>query len=190
VIAGRATPADGPAKCFGFVQTDDTKPKRGLLISPGMQANQAVTFRTDGGDEVRDLPLYLNPDSEHLLDWFHLTMRLTIMTNMAKSLRAAPPDEEGLPPPADPAAAVAEGLQRLKWFCWHGNVVRALYTISDMKADAEVADPSPEQAKFVKPCASSTPTSGPTPAPSPTTASATGPAKSSPARWPSPPSTR
>src|SRR5664280_546172 len=78
-----------------------------------MQANQAVTFRTDGGDDVRDLPLYLNPDSEHLLDWFHLTMRLTVMTNMAKSLRAAPPDEEGVPPPADPAAAVAEGLQRL-----------------------------------------------------------------------------
>jgi len=82
-----------------------------------MQANQAVTFRTDGGDDVRDLPLYLNPDSEHLLDWFHVTMRLTVMTNMAKSLRAAPPEEEeeeeGVPPPADPAAAVAEGLQRL-----------------------------------------------------------------------------
>ena len=28
--------------------------------------------------------------------------------------------------------------------------MRALYTISDMEADAEVADPSPEQAKFVK----------------------------------------
>ena len=50
-----------------------------------MQANQAVTFLTDGGDDVRDLPLYLNPDSEHLLDWFHVTMRLTVMTNMAKS---------------------------------------------------------------------------------------------------------
>jgi hypothetical protein len=75
-----------------------------------MQANQAVTFRTDGGDDVRDLPRYLNPDSEHLLDWFHLTMRLTVMTNMAKSLRAAPPEEEeeGVPPPADPAAAGAE----------------------------------------------------------------------------------
>ena len=153
VIAGRATPADGPAKCFGFVQTYNTKPKRrlfDLLISQGMHANQAVTFLTDGGDDVRDLPLYLNPDSEHLLDWFHVTMRLTVMTNMAKSLRAAPPDEEGLPPPADPAAAVAEGLQRLKWFCWHGNVVRALYTISDLETDAEVADPSPGQAKFLK----------------------------------------
>jgi hypothetical protein len=46
---------------------------------------------------VRDLPLYLNADSEHLLDWFHLTLRLTVLANMAKSLRPAPPDEEGLP---------------------------------------------------------------------------------------------
>jgi len=108
VIAGRSTPADGPAKCFGYVQTYDTKPKRrllDLLVSQGMQANQAVTFLTDGGDDVRDLPRYLNPDSEHLLDWFHLTMRLTVMTNMAKSLRAAPPDEDkiDLSLPPDPA---------------------------------------------------------------------------------------
>jgi hypothetical protein len=135
------------------VQTYDTKPKRrlfDLLVSQGMQANQAVTFITDGADDIRDLPLYLNPDAEHLLDWFHVTMRLTVMVNMAKSLRARPPDEEGLPPPVDPAAAVAEGLERLKWFCWHGNVVRALDTISDMETDAEVADPSPEQARFLK----------------------------------------
>src|SRR5664280_546725 len=61
VIAGKSVPVDGPAKCFGFVQTHDTKPKRGLfelLAAQGMQANQQVTFRTDGADDVRDLPLY------------------------------------------------------------------------------------------------------------------------------------
>ena len=57
-------PADGPAKCFGFVQTYDTKPKRRLfevLKSQGMQPNQQITLLTDGGDDVRELPLYLNP---------------------------------------------------------------------------------------------------------------------------------
>ena len=64
VIAGKSMPTDGPAKCFGFVQTYDRKPKRRLfevLKSQGMQANQQVTFLTDGGDDVRELPLYLNP---------------------------------------------------------------------------------------------------------------------------------
>jgi hypothetical protein len=33
--------------------------------------NQQGTFLSDGGDTVRDLQLYLNPQAEHLLDWFH-----------------------------------------------------------------------------------------------------------------------
>ena len=55
------------------MQTYDTKPKRrlfDLLVAQGMTANQAVTFITDGGDDARDLPLYLNAEAEHLLDWF------------------------------------------------------------------------------------------------------------------------
>jgi hypothetical protein len=27
-----------------------------------MTANQQVTFLTDGGEDIRDLPLFLNPD--------------------------------------------------------------------------------------------------------------------------------
>ena len=80
-----------PPSVFGFVQTYDTKPKRRLfevLKSQGMQLNQQVTFVTDGGDDVRELPLYLNPQAEHYLDWFHVTMRITVMAQMAKSLRS------------------------------------------------------------------------------------------------------
>jgi len=56
-------PTDGPAKCFSYVHTFDTKPKRRLfevLKSQGMQMNQQVTFLTDGGEDVRDIPLFLN----------------------------------------------------------------------------------------------------------------------------------
>ena len=59
VVAGKSMPTDGPAKYFGFVQTYDTKPKRRLfevLKSQGMQLHQQVTFLTDGGEDVRDLP--------------------------------------------------------------------------------------------------------------------------------------
>ena len=63
------------SKCFGFVQTFDPKPKRRLfelLQSQGLQMNQQLTFLSDGGDTVRDLQLYLSPEAEHLLDWFHV----------------------------------------------------------------------------------------------------------------------
>jgi len=90
VIAGKAMPTDGAPTCFGYVQTHDTKPKRRLfevLAAQGMQANQQITFLTDGGEDIRELPRLLNPQAEHLLDWFHVTTRITVMTNMAKSLR-------------------------------------------------------------------------------------------------------
>jgi hypothetical protein len=35
------------------------------------------------------LSLYLNPQAEHLIDWFHITMRLTVMSQMAKGLEGA-----------------------------------------------------------------------------------------------------
>jgi len=63
VIAGKAIPACGRASCLGYVQTYDTKPKRRLfevLRSQGMQASQQVTFLTDGGEDIRDIPCYSN----------------------------------------------------------------------------------------------------------------------------------
>ena len=76
-------------KCFAFVQTYDEKPKRRLLEmlrSQGLQMNQQVEFLSDGGEDVRNVQLYLHPEAEHLLDWFHITMRLTVMNQMAKGV--------------------------------------------------------------------------------------------------------
>jgi hypothetical protein len=58
--------------------------------------------------EIDDLvPLsYLNAQAEHLLDWFHLTMRITVRANMAKSLRPPPPD------PGNPGRAASRPRRR------------------------------------------------------------------------------
>ena len=82
VIVGRSMPEDRPARYFGLVHGDDTKPKRRLadvLASQGLQANQDVTVLTDGGEEIRALAERISPCSEHVLDWFHITMRLTVL---------------------------------------------------------------------------------------------------------------
>jgi hypothetical protein len=64
------------SKCFGFVQSYDDRPKRRVfevLKSQGMQENQQVVFLSDGGEDVRNLQFYLNPQAEHLLDWSPVT---------------------------------------------------------------------------------------------------------------------
>jgi hypothetical protein len=111
VIAGKSIPAEGAAKCFGFVHTYDTKPKRRLfevLKSQVMQANQQVTFLSDGGDTVRDLQMYVHPEAEHLLDWFHLSMRATVMGQRAKGLAPREVTEAG--------SEVEMQLERVKWY--------------------------------------------------------------------------
>jgi hypothetical protein len=86
---GEESEAPVSSKCFAFVPTSDQKPKRRLFEvrqSQGHQLNQQITFLSDGGDTVRELRRYLNPQAEHLLDWFHDAMRLTVLQQTAKGL--------------------------------------------------------------------------------------------------------
>jgi hypothetical protein len=146
VIAGKSMPEQGAAKCFAYVQTYDTKPKRRLfelMKSQGLQANQQVTFLSDGAGDVRELPLYLSPESEHWLDWFHVAMRLRVMGQMAKGLVNEPnmtSSQEPLTEAAEELDTVDVGkeLGRVKWFLWHGNVLRALDTIEDIEAELDL----------------------------------------------------
>jgi hypothetical protein len=48
------------------------------------------------------------------------------------------------------AVEVAEELERLKWYLWHGNVFLALQTIDDLQLDIDNEDPSSERHKLSK----------------------------------------
>jgi len=126
VIVGKSIPHEGDSKCFGFVQTFDKKPKRRLfdvLDGQGMQMNQQVIFLSDGGEDLQDLQLYMNPQSEHILDWFHITMRLTVLKNCSTGIKAMNQQvgEEAL-----------KYVESAKWYLWHGNVRRALDEVESL----------------------------------------------------------
>ena len=89
VIAGKSIGFDGSAKCFAHVHKHDRKPKRRLfelMTSQGFQMNQQMAFLSDGGETMRNLQCYLSPEAKHVLDWFHVTMRLTVLRQTAKGL--------------------------------------------------------------------------------------------------------
>jgi hypothetical protein len=153
IIVGKSVVQDSGAKCFAFVNREDAKPKRRLfevLKSQGLQANQQLMFLSDGGDTVRNLQMYLSPESEHWLDWFHITMRLTVMGQFVKGLATelesatktptTQPEEDEASTEID-AADIARRLERLKWNLWHGNVRRALQLIAWLEEDFEDASP-------------------------------------------------
>lgn len=124
IIVGKSMCEEAPDRCFGFVQTYDEKPKRRLfelLKEQGLQMNQRVKFFSDGGADIRDVQLYLNPEAEHYLDWFHITMRITVMRQYAKGLKTT----------AEKRDESLKLLDSTKHYLWHGNVVRAREKIAE-----------------------------------------------------------
>ena len=74
---------------------------------------------------------YMSPCAEHILDWFHIAMRLTVLGQYAKGL--AHHDEE--------EAQEAEGqMKRIKGYLWNGHHRAALRCIADLSIDLECLD--------------------------------------------------
>ena len=118
-------------KRFGFVQTLDTKSKRRLyevLQSQDLQMNQEITFLSDGDDTLRELQLAMSPKATHILDWFHLTMKLTVLGQYGKGLVQCE---------AVLGEAIRDKIERLKWSLWHGQVDKALGKIDDLESAIE-----------------------------------------------------
>jgi hypothetical protein len=122
------------SKCFALVRSVDQKPKRrlfDLLQSQGMQANQQVAFFSDGGETVRTVPEYLKVEAEHILDWFHITMKITVLQQCARGL-ARPKAPDSAADTTD-EASLERRLESVKHYLWHGNSIRALDRLQDLE---------------------------------------------------------
>ena len=127
IIAGKSFSIGAPADArrFVFVQKSDCHPERRLmahLSAQGMQANQQIFFLSDGADNLRELQFGMYPESIHVLDWFHITMRLTVLMQYAKGLQASD---------SATGSKVLSLLESSKRYLWHGNVATALDRIDD-----------------------------------------------------------
>jgi hypothetical protein len=84
----------------------------------------------------------IGPCSEHVLDWFHITMRLTVLEQYAKGIAHCDQvvgDE------------LQEDIERIKWLLWHGNQHRALQTIACFEDDVDVLEVDyPNLGKFAR----------------------------------------
>ena len=130
-MVGQSIAEDRDSRYFGLVQSFGDRPTRRLhevLREQGLQMNQEITFLTDGGDTVRNLAADMSPCAEHILDWFHLTMRLTVLGQYAKGL-AHHEDEE--------ARAAERELRRIKGYLWNGNHRDALICMDGLVDDLE-----------------------------------------------------
>lgn len=62
------------------------------LSAQRMQANQQIFFLSDDADNLRERQFGMYPESIHVFDGFHSTMRLTVLMLHAKGLQVSDPE--------------------------------------------------------------------------------------------------
>src|SRR5215470_10280305 len=70
----------------------------------------------------------MSPQATHLLDWFHLTMKLTVLGQFGKGLVHCE---------AVLGEEIGNQIERLTWSLWHGQVDKALSKIDDLETSIE-----------------------------------------------------
>lgn len=64
----------------------------------------------------------MHPEAEHILDWFHITMRITVLKQFIKGLIKSDLEQ---------GEEAEKYLESTKWYLWHGNVCEALESLED-----------------------------------------------------------
>src|ERR1017187_2339523 len=132
VIVGKSLPRAGTGQVFAFVHRLEAKPTERMerfLVEQGVFPAQPTTFLSDGGDSVRQAQGDFRAFGEPILDWFHVAMR---MTQLSQAIKGLPADEQDAP---DHIEECLRTLRRAKAPVWHGSPHRALHTIEELTWD-------------------------------------------------------
>jgi hypothetical protein len=147
VLLAQVSNDEGKQVVFASVPaeaTSQTRQLRGVLYGLGATP---VTILSDGADGPRSLGEAASPGpTHHVLDWFHLAMRVQHVAQAATSW----PDTTETDRQA--GARLTEIIERIRWRLWHGQVKRALDLIAETVVTAGVAadDKSPIAAALRK----------------------------------------
>jgi hypothetical protein len=143
VLLAQVSNDEGKRVVFASVPAEaasQTRQLRGVLHGLGATSATPVTILSDGADGPRSLGEAASPGpTHHVLDWFHLAMRVQHVAQAATSW----PDATEIDRNA--GVRLTETIERIRWRLWHGQVKRALDLIAETVVTVVVAadDKSP-----------------------------------------------
>jgi hypothetical protein len=129
VLLAQVTNDDGKRIVFGSVPAEAISQQhqlRGALHKLGATAITPVTILSDGAEGPRALGEAASPGpTHHVLDWFHLSMRIRHVDQATKSWPDAAANDRRM------GADFVEIIDRIRWRLWHGQIARALDLIGE-----------------------------------------------------------
>lgn len=121
IVAGKVLDREGHATRFAFVRNGGAEAVKAASIAfrqSGVTDATSVTLLTDGDAGLRAIHQQVAPQAEHVLDWFHIAMRFTHLTQLARGIN-------GLTDGGIRGYALAQ-LDRAKWRFWNGYTEREI----------------------------------------------------------------
>ena len=102
---------------------------RGVLHELGATPATLMTILSDGADGPRSLgeSACVGP-THHVLDWFHLSMRIQHVAQAAKSWPDIAAED------CEAGTRLSDTVERIRWRLWHGQVGRGLELIGETMA--------------------------------------------------------
>src|SRR5208337_475348 len=95
----------------------------------GYSGHAEITILSDGAEIMKRLPKALPKPTTHIIDWFHLAMKIRPMQQIADHIVGSRPILCGI------LAVIDEEIKALKWKLWHGQVERAICALEKTVAD-------------------------------------------------------
>lgn len=120
---GRGGRGDVGGRYFATSNTDQTAIRdRALhaLRQEGYRGFGDVTVISDGAEILKRLPRAMPKPTAHIIDWFHIAMKIQPMQQVANNLRRSNSDR------ADVLLTIDRDVTAVKWRLWHGRVDRAI----------------------------------------------------------------
>jgi hypothetical protein len=144
VMVAQVNNDDGKPIVFSSMPAEANRRRdqlRGVLHGRGATPAAPATILSDGAEGPRSLgaAASIGP-THHVLDWFHLSMRIQHVTQAARSWPDTSADDRGAGP------RLTETIKRIRWRLWHRQVGRSLELIGEtmekLVATAETTSPS------------------------------------------------
>ena len=89
---------------------------------------------SDGAEIVKRLPRVMPKPTAHIIDWFHIAMKIQPMQQIADHLARSRPHE------AETSSPIARRIRAVKWHLWHGRVDRAIRDLQELLDGLKPAD--------------------------------------------------
>jgi len=121
VIVGKVLDKTGRTTRFASVRNGSSETAeitRRALQQQGVDQSTKITVFTDGDAGLRTIQHRVAAQAEHVLDWFHISMKFQHLKQLAKGIN-------GLMDGAIRSYALTR-LERVKWRFWHGRTQRGL----------------------------------------------------------------